>query len=757
LSSQYGLPRTIDSEMSTSYEFHAWCDHDAALRFRMLNPTNSLCRPNWSVRQIIVFWWVAFLLLQQTLRFIQMAETPARESASVSLLVHTLWFGFRGDLTIATFTVLLAIGLAFAVTSVVKLFRKGRQWVGRQFLHVRVLAIVMVVMGSMLLTLLTIDMGYYHYNQHHLDFVFFEYVMDLVTQTKEIGIDDGQAARQTQAELSAKGSWAPVLAIFYAAQGLILVAWWWLFSRVVRPMIARWRPQSGLITNGVLTGGLVLGAMGLHHQGFYALRLANISSLEYYMLSQNPILYASEGFRETFSAQLKGDRLSDFPGMPVEKAIPMMQGLLDPKADFAYPRFPLVRAMHPPEVRSVGSAPNMLMILVEGLDRRFLNQEMRGIPVTPFLDTLQRHSFYFENFYSNGTQTARGLFASFCSYYPRQGQAAMKTRYAYDYPCLPAFLKNHGYRSEMVTGEDRDLNRLQLFATRNGFHQLFDMHDFPEGTKRIGSGPSLGISDGDLLDLIRERLAFLQNRGTPFFLTTLTLGMHHPFSVPETTDAVRSLRQEPDGYIASLRYLDQELERFFTESRRAGLLKNTIVMILGDHGRHEVVGRTKDEKQIGHFLAPLYLWFDPSLRFSRDLRPRRIATVASQVDLVPTLLGLAGLTPRLAPFLGRDLSCLLVRDCAEDNFAYLSSVYDDLIALVDRHGVLVYSLRTESWRDLDYQLEPSTVVASLSDAEQATRRQNLFALFVGANTLLEQNRIWSWKEFDTAAAEIARQ
>jgi Sulfatase len=187
------------------------------------------------------------------------------------------------------------------------------------------------------------------------------------------------------------------------------------------------------------------------------------------------------------------------------------------------------------------------------------------------------------------------------------------------------------------------------------------------------------------------------------------------------------------------------------------LLKNTIVMILGDHGRHEVVGRTKDEKQIGHFLAPLYIWFDPSLRFSRDLHPHKIPTVASQVDLVPTLLGLAGLTPRLAPFLGHDLSCLLVTDCAEDNFAFLSSVYDDLIGLVDRRGVLVYSLRTESWRELDYQLEPSAAADFLTESENAARQQKLFALYVGANTLLEQNRIWSWKEFGAAAAEIARE
>jgi len=724
----------------------------------MLKPINSQDPRRWSFRQTILFWWVAFLLFQQTLRFVQMAGTPGREPASVPLLLHTLWFGFRGDLVIATFMVLLAVGLAFAVAVFMKLMRKARRQADRPFLSARVLTIVMGGMGILLLIVLTIDRGYYHFNQHHLDFVFFEYVVDLVVQTKDFGIHHGTNVRQTQAELGEKGSWAAVVGSFYAAEGLILGAWWWLFSRVVRPTLSRRAPQSGVVTNGVLMGGLVLGALGLHPEGSYALRLANISSLEYYMLSQNPILYASEGFGATVSAQLTEDPVPDFPGMPAEKAVPVMQQLLDPNGAFAYPHFPLVRTMHLSEVRSVGPAPNILMLFVESLDRRFLNQDIREGRLTPFLDTLQHNSFYFENFYSNGVQTTRGLFASYCSYYPRQGQSAMKTRYAYDYSCLPALLRNHGYRNELVSGEDRDANRLQLFATRNGFHQLVDIHDFPEGVKQISYGHNRGMSDGDLLDMIQERLSVLQRRGGPFFLTTLTLGMHHPFTVPEETmEVVRSLRQESDGYLATLRYLDQELERFFTECRRAGLLKNTIVIILGDHGRHEVVGRTKDEKQIGHFMAPLYLWFDPSLRFSKDLHPRKITTVASQVDLVPTLLGLAGLTPRLAPFLGRDLSCLLVTECAEDNFAFLSSVYDDLIGLVDRHGVLVYSLRTESWRELDSRLEPSPAPDSMSESEKAARQRNLLALYVGANRLLDQNRIWSWKEFGSAAAEIARE
>jgi len=91
-----------------------------------------------------------------------------------------------------------------------------------------------------------------------------------------------------------------------------------------------------------------------------------------------------------------------------------------------------------------------------------------------------------------------------------------------------------------------------------------------------------------------------------------------------------------------------------------------------------------------------------------------------------------------------------------ENFAYLSSVYDDLIGMADRHGVLVYSLRTESWRELNYQLEPSAAPDSLTESERAGRHENLFALYVASNTLLDQNRIWSWKEFGSAAGEIAQ-
>ena len=181
--------------------------------------------------------------------------------------------------------------------------------------------------------------------------------------------------------------------------------------------------------------------------------------------------------------------------------------------------------------------------------------------------------------------------------------------------------------------------------------------------------------------------------------------------------------------------------------KRDGLLKDTVVLILGDHARHEKVGQSEFERQAGHFMTPLFVWVDDSLRTSGGYQPRTVTTVASQVDILPTILGLNGAAPRLTASLGRDLSCLLHSDCAEGNVAFLSSVYDDLIGLADADGLLLYSLRSRTVRRADLDLNEPAVILDPENPAVAHRYRRLLALYVAANTILNQNKIWSWKEF----------
>ena len=701
-----------------------------------------------SYRRTLVFWWMLFVVIQQAERFFLLPEAWALEEPPASLLAKTLLTGLRADLITATFGILLAAGLGGVLGLLLTVLTRYRDVpLPTGVCHRRGLTGASVLMGLLLMTLLTVDMGYYGYNQQHLNFVFFEYLDDLFAQqtgeaeAMETVAAASQATKQTGAELQESEKWGKRLAGFLLMQSVAIVALWLVFKLLVHPVLARWELMYPTETNVVLALSLVAGAFGLHPQGPYAIRIAQISSAAYYTLAQNPILYASEALRATIESRLNGAP-PPLDAMPLEEAVRVAQDTVGRGALFPYPKYPLVRRVEAGSSVRFGRPTNILMIFVEGLDRRYLGRTMQGYQVTPFLDRLKDDSVYFEHFFTNGVQTSRGLFASFCSYYPRQGTASMKTRYTHDYLCLPSLLRKAGYRTEMVIGQHRDLNRLHLFLSRNGVQQLLDESEFPAGAERLG----LGITDGALFDLLHTRIEAMQQEKRPFFLATLTLSMHHPFAVPLTHPEVKALQMEPDGYVAALRYVDLQFERFFSELRQRGLLKNTAVFILGDHGRHEPVGRTEMEKQAGHFVAPLFIWMDESLRTPETYHPRAVSAVASQVDLAPTILAMNGLTPRVSPFLGRDLSCALIRDCLQDNIAFLSSVYDDLIGLADRDGLLLYSLRTETLYHADLKLDRQAVSRSTTDPDVADRYHRLLALYVSSNVLLERDQIWSWKE-----------
>ena len=699
-----------------------------------------------SIRKTVIFWWILFVVMQMAERVFLLRDAFTQETPTPALLLKTLAVGVRGDFITATFAlVLAAVGAAGWA-----LIRQG--WTGLRnpaqafLLPFRpALNAGCLLFAVLLFVLLSIDMGYYGFNRQHMDFVFLEYVGDLFAPAAMTDTTNAQAMKQTGAELGAGGKWAGRMVLFLAVQALGIGLWWWCYSAVVVPTLLRWRPVSGLQANALLCLCLIAGAAGFHPQGPYGIRIAHIGSSVYYTLAQNPILFAAEALRVAWISKGSMAQRVNSELIPYDVAVRTAQRLLGPGEIFPDARYPLVRSMTATAdgVRLPKPA-NVVILFLEGLDRRYLNQTYGDVRGTPFLDRLKEDSVYFSNFFSNGVQTSRGLFATFCSTYPRHGASAMKTRYAHDYLCLPNLLQRRGYSTDMVIGQHRDLNRLQTFLSRNGLEHMLDEGDFPAGAERAG----LGIVDGALFDLCYERIKQRQAEGKPFFLSTLTLSTHHPFAAPLHHDEVRALQQQvSDQYVGALRYTDLELERVFTRLVREGLLRNTVVVIIGDHGRHESVGSTDVERKIGHFASPMLIWMDESLRTPATYRPRTVSTIASHVDVAPTLLALNGAMPAVAPFVGHDLTCLLVRDCLPDQVAYLTSVYDNLVGLASRDGILLYSFLTERFQETSLAFELSPEERTGGATLTASRYQELLALYEVSNVALDSNRIWSWREF----------
>jgi hypothetical protein len=709
--------------------------------------------PRSSVRPLLsrmAFWTVLLLLVLQAERLFLFPETAALEPPTPGLLLTVFSTGLVGDATIAVAIALVTALVMLIGASVSLLARRNRLTRDdRAFRRGMEAALALVTVG--LLVVLLVDVGYFGFSQQHMNFVFFEYLDDFFhTSGNETGAS--QAAEQTAAELNDGSKWIIRIGGFLALEGLAIAGWWLLFRKRIEPVLLRWEPRRPMAAAALSSVVLLSGAAGLGP--FDASRFGHvpIDSEAYFNLAQNPILFAYEPIRDAFLSQRSWSPRPMPQPMGFEDAVQATQQAVG-GGSFPFARYPLVRRSGEHGDLRFDRPINVILILVEGLDRRYLGRTIeiagqgeegtrQSIRLTPFLDRLQEDSLYVTNFFSNGVATTRGLFSTFCSAYPRQGAAALKTRYKRDYLCLPALLRDAGFATEMVSSLNSDIPGLRAFMARNGLERLYGEGDFPEDAERLG----VGLTDGALFEFMRTRIETLQGTGRPFFLAALSSSTHHPFVVPLRHPEVRALHRHLDGYVPALRYFDAEFETFFISLRREGLLRNTMVVVLGDHGRHEPVGTTDVERQAGRFLVPLFMWLDDSLRATAGYRPRHVERIASQVDLAPTILAINGLMPRVSPFMGRDLGCLFVRDCLHDNFAYLSDVYDDLIGLADADGLWLYSFRREAFQRADLRLtrqswQPAATVRNLDP-----RSRRLFALYLASNTLLERNQIWSWKD-----------
>src|SRR5262249_15220348 len=154
-----------------------------------------------------VFWWILLLLIQQAQRLLLTSLAVAREPTSARTLAQTLLTGVRADLITAGFGMAAALVIGAVAGSLVVLVRRGAdRRVDPASTYVRALTISSVAITVAFFVVLTVDMGYYRYSGQRLDFVFFEYVGDVLDATSAAAAET-QAGRQTAAEAGDLGKW----------------------------------------------------------------------------------------------------------------------------------------------------------------------------------------------------------------------------------------------------------------------------------------------------------------------------------------------------------------------------------------------------------------------------------------------------------------------------------------------------------------------------------------------------------------------
>jgi len=150
---------------------------------------------------------------------------------------------------------------------------------------------------------------------------------------------------------------------------------------------------------------------------------------------------------------------------------------------------------------------------------------------------------------------------------------------------------------------------------------------------------SWGVSDEDLFDRAHETFS---NAGEQaFFSLVFTSSNHSPFDIPDGRVSASSFGARE----TAIKYADYALGRYFDMARESDYWDNTIFLVVADHSVAVTGGK----------LVPVERFKIPGVILGGLVEPRRVAGVTSQIDLLPTLLSLIGVSSE-HPAIGRDLT-----------------------------------------------------------------------------------------------------
>jgi phosphoglycerol transferase MdoB-like AlkP superfamily enzyme len=322
--------------------------------------------------------------------------------------------------------------------------------------------------------------------------------------------------------------------------------------------------------------------------------------------------------------------------LPVERAAQVLAHELDPARPAAeVSRLPFERtvAARGPEKRL-----NVVLISVEALSADFLAAFGNREGLTPRLDRLAGEGMLFTRLYATGTRTVRGLEALTLSTPPIPGHSIVKRPDNDRLFSLGEIFRQKGYEPLYLYGGYAYFDNMEVFFSGNGYTVIDRTALKPE---EITFENIWGVADEDLFGLAIGELDKRHAARRPFFAHIMTVSNHRPFAYPAGRIDVPSGTSREGG----VKYTDFAIGQFIDRARAKPWFDRTLFVIVADH-THKGRGRTELPPENYHIPLIVYA--------PGHVPPRRIDTIASQIDVGPTILGVLDFSYR-SRFFGHDI------------------------------------------------------------------------------------------------------
>ena len=299
---------------------------------------------------------------------------------------------------------------------------------------------------------------------------------------------------------------------------------------------------------------------------------------------------------------------------------------------------PIRELPYPVEGEDDEQHKNVVLISVESLSAEFMAAYGNTEGITPFLDSLAQKSIFLTNLYATGNRTVRGLEALTLCVPPTPGESIVKRKDNKDKFTTGSVFKSKGYSVKYLYGGYSYFDNMKDFFAGNGY-DIIDRDNFtPE---EITFANIWGVSDEDMARKAIKEMNAQAKTGKPFFNHWMTVSNHRPFTYPEGRIDIPGTAKSRQG---GVKYTDYALKLFFELAKKESWFKDTVFVIVADHCASSA-GRTE---------LPLDRYRIPCLIYAESLEAKRVDTLVSQIDVMPTVMGLLNFSYK-SKFLGQDI------------------------------------------------------------------------------------------------------
>ena len=298
--------------------------------------------------------------------------------------------------------------------------------------------------------------------------------------------------------------------------------------------------------------------------------------------------------------------------------------------------------------------PNIVMVFLESFASYKTGAFGNKLDPTPHFDKLEKESISFSHYFTPHTGTARSVWAAVTGIPDIEvNKTSTRNPLVVEQHTIINHFDNH--EKFYFIGGSANWGNIRGVLQ----HNILGLNLYEEGSYTLPRMDVWGIDD---TSLFIEANWVLRKQDKPFFAIIQTSGNHRPYHIPEESygfkrrDIGKELLRK-NGFISldeynAFHFMDHSLGYFIEQARKEAYFDNTIFVFFGDHGIGGYPGEHTapylNHTQLSAMQTPL-LFYAPKL-----LKPKKVDKVASELDLLPTIAGLAGIEYTNTT-LGRDL------------------------------------------------------------------------------------------------------